>query len=87
MNAELSAAGLCRVMIPLSYRDEYLNALRALSRNENPRPLWRMVDRAQSWASKMTWAGRDRVFALMGETNALADPRDVDDRDLHLLDP
>ena len=46
MNAELSAVDACRVMIPLSYRDEYLAALRALSVNDNPTALWRMIDRA-----------------------------------------
>lgn len=87
MNAELTAAGQCRVMIPLPYRDEYLNALRALTRNENPRPVWRMVDRAQRWASKMSWTGRDRVFELMDQTNALVDPREAENSDVHLLDP
>lgn len=85
MNAELSSAGLCRVMVPLPYRDEYLNALRALSRNENPTPLWRMIDRAQRWASLMRWTDRDEVLSLMDRTNALVDPRDAED--VHLLDP
>jgi hypothetical protein len=87
MNAELTAAGLCRVMIPLPFRDEYLNALRALSRNDNPRPLWRTIDRAQRWASSMTWSPRERVLDLMQRTNALIDPRDAEDRDVRLLDP
>jgi len=34
----------------------------------------------------MTWTGRDRVFELMDRTNALVDPRDAGDRDVHLLD-
>lgn len=32
MNAELSSAGLCRVMVPVRFRDEYLAAMRGLSR-------------------------------------------------------
>lgn len=87
MNAELTAAGLCRVMIPLPFRDEYLSSLRALSRNDNARPLWRTIDRAQRWAWDMTWTGRERVLELMERTNALVDPREVDDRDVRLLDP
>lgn len=87
MNAELTAAGQCRVMIPLPYRDEYLNALRALSRNGNPRPLWRMVERAQRWASLMAWTDRDRVLAAMTQTHALTDPRDAGDSEIRLLDP
>lgn len=87
MNAQLSAAGQTRVMVPLSYRDEYMNALRALSRNANPTPLWRMLDRAQRWASLMHWTGRDRVLEAMGVTNALVTPEEALAQNLHLLDP
>jgi hypothetical protein len=87
MNAELTAAGLCRVMVPLPYRDEYMSALRALSLNDHPTPLWRMVDRAQRWASRMTWTGHDRVLGLLEQTNALVTPERAQELDLHLLDP
>jgi fido (protein-threonine AMPylation protein) len=87
MNAELSAAGLCRVMVPMSYRDEYMSALRALSHNDNPTPLWRVIDRAQRWASLMTWTDHDRLLELLRETHALVTPEGVRELDLHLLDP
>lgn len=87
MNAELSAAGSCRVIVPMSFRDEYMSALRALSYNENPRPLWRMIDRVQRWAALMTWVGHDRVLALMRQTNALVSPDRARELDVHLLDP
>jgi fido (protein-threonine AMPylation protein) len=87
MNAELSAAGLCRVMVPLSYRDEYMSALRALSLNGNPTPLWRTIDRAQQWAASMDWTDRDRVFESLKQTNALVSPEQAAARNLHLLDP
>ncbi len=87
MNAELSSVGECRVMVPMSYRDEYMSALRALSQNDNPTPLWRMIDRAQRWASLMTWTEHDRVLELMHETNAFATPESVRELNLHLLDP
>ncbi len=87
MNAELSAQSLCRVMIPLNYRDEYMSALRALSQNASPTPLWRMIDRAQRWTSLMTWTGRDRVMELMQQTNALVTPQHAAAANLHLRDP
>jgi fido (protein-threonine AMPylation protein) len=87
MNAELSAAGACRAMIPLSYRDEYMSALRALSHNENPVPLWRVIDRAQRWASLMSWSDHDRTLELLRQTNALATPEQTHELNLHLLDP
>jgi len=87
MNAELSAAGLCRVMVPPVYRDEYLAALRALSQNGNPTPVWRMLDGAQRWAALMPWTSRDRVLELMNQTNALATPERAAADNLHLRDP
>lgn len=87
MNAELSAQGLCRVAIPLSYRDEYMDALRALSRNTAPTPLRRMLDRAQRWATLMTWTGQERVTGLMEQTNALVTPEQAAAAHLHLRDP
>ena len=87
MNAELSAADECRVMIPLVYRDEYLSALRALSQNRNATAVWRMIDRAQRWAAEMTWTGRDWVMELLERTNALVTPDEATARNVHLLDP
>jgi hypothetical protein len=87
MNAELSLYAQCRIMIPLPYRDEYLTALRALSQNANPTPLWRVIDRAQRWASLMPWAGHDHVLELMNLTNALITPEAASAGNLHLLDP
>ena len=87
MNAELSAIAECRVMVPMSYRDEYLSALRALTHNSAPTPLVRMLDRAQRWVAAMTWSPRERVLALMEQTNALVRPEETRERNLHLLDP
>jgi fido (protein-threonine AMPylation protein) len=87
MNAELSSQGLCRVLIPLSYRDEYVGALRALSRGSNPTPLRRTIDRAQRWAALMPWDDRDQVLDLLAQTNALVTPEEAAAENLHLLDP
>jgi hypothetical protein len=87
MNAELSVVDQCRVMIPLVYRDEYMSALRALSDNRNPTPLWRMLDRAQRWAAAMPWTGREDVLAQMERTNALVTPDMAAAQNVHLLDP
>lgn len=87
MNAELTAAGECRVMVPLPYRDEYLGALRALTRNGAPAPLVRMIDRAQRWAALMPWDDRQRVLDAMARTHALVDPDEAQRGDVHLADP
>ncbi len=87
MNAELTATGSCRVIVPLSYRDEYMAALRALSQSSNPTSIWRMIDRAQRWVSLMPWAGHDRVLEAMERANALVTPEQASTQNLHLLDP
>jgi fido (protein-threonine AMPylation protein) len=87
MNAELSAAGECRAIVPMCFRNEYLSALRALSHNDRPTPLWRALDRAQRWVSLMTWTEHDRVLELLRQTNALVPPDIARERNLHLLDP
>ncbi|MBA3865344.1 MAG: Fic family protein [Solirubrobacterales bacterium] len=87
LNAELSAAGLCRVVIPLSFRSDYLGALRAMSRQGNPTPVLRMVDRAQRWSSLVDWSSLDAAAADLARTNALVHPDESEERGLILLDP
>jgi hypothetical protein len=74
MNAELSAAGMQRIVVPLSFRDEYLTALRALSRGSDPRPLVRVLDFAQEYAAAIDWSDLDRAERTLQETNAFVPP-------------
>lgn len=74
MNAELSAAGLQRIVIPLSYRDNYLQGLRALSRDGNPAPLIRILDFAQEYTAAIDWRDLATATRTLRETNALVPP-------------
>jgi Fic/DOC family len=65
LNSELSAEGQCRVVVPLCFRADYLGALRAMSRQENPEPLLRAVDRAQRWSSLVDWSTMDEVMVQL----------------------
>jgi Fic/DOC family len=87
LNAELSAAGECRVVIPLSYRADYLGALRAMSRQANPEPLLRMADRAQRWASLVDWSEMEPTVRQLNATNALVPPDEAEEAGVVLLDP
>ena len=87
MNAGLSADSLCRIVIPPVYRDEYLSALRALSVNANPTPVWKVLDRAQRWAAEIEWSDRASTLRAIEASNALATPEEARDRNLHLIDP
>jgi hypothetical protein len=87
LNAELSAAGQCRIAIPLSFRADYLGALRAMSRQSNPEPLLRMADRAQRWASLVDWSTMAQTLSQLQKANALVAPDEAEERGLILRDP
>lgn len=87
MNAELTAAGQQRIVIPLSYRDDYLQGLRALSRNGNPRPLWRVLDFAQRYAAAIDWSDLDVAKGLLTQTNAFVPPDVAEEKGLRLVLP
>ncbi len=50
MNAELFSGGLSTILIPTVCREDYLGALRAMSRRERPSPLVDMLTRAQDFS-------------------------------------
>lgn len=87
MNAELTAADQQRIVIPLSYRDDYLQGLRALSRNGNPRPLVRVLDFVQRYAAAVDWSDLDTAKNVLTRTNAFVPPDVADEKDLRLTLP
>ena len=75
MNAELSAAGASRIVIPSVYRDEYLGGLRRASLNDGDLGvLVRVMAHAWRWTSAMAWSDRAVVEGQLEATNALQDP-------------
>jgi hypothetical protein len=87
LNAELSAEGECRAVIPLCFRSDYLGALRALSRQDNPEPLLRTIERAQRWSSLVDWSTMEAAAAQLARTNALVPSEEAEELGLILRDP
>lgn len=79
MNAELAAAGQQRIVIPPVYRDDYLGALRALSRSDNPAPLQRMLTFAQDFARRIDWSDYDAARRVLADSNALLTPDEAEE--------
>ena len=77
-NAELSAAGQQRLIIPTVFRDDYLYALRAMSRQGNPVPLVRVLDRAQELCFQLDWTDLDRAEAQLQRVHAFETPVDAE---------
>jgi len=87
LNAELSAAEQCRILIALCFRPDYLGALRAMSRQANPEPLLRMADRAQQWSSLVDWSTMPLATSQLEASNALVPPDEAEEQGLLLRDP
>lgn len=75
MNAELVSAGQQRILIPSVYREDYLTALRTLTRQDHAPPLIATLDFAQRYTAAIDWTTYDRAEAMLRATNAFEDPR------------
>ncbi len=78
-NAELSAAGEVRIVIPTVYRNNYLSGLGALSnRTGKGEPLVAVLEYAQRWTSAMDWTDYDGAVARLAVCNAFDDAGQAD---------
>lgn len=80
MNAELTAAGLQRIVIPISYRDDYLQGLRALSLGGDPIRLVRVLEFAQRYAAGIDWSDLRTAERMLAATNAFVLPHLADEQ-------
>lgn len=70
MNAELVAKSQTRILIPTVYRDDYLGALRKLTRKQDPAPYVRMLHRAQEYSHTIIGPTRDAIELKLSMTDA-----------------
>lgn len=73
-NAELTAAGEQRLIVPTILREDYLQALRAMSRQANPTPLIGVLDRVQELCSQIDWTQLHRAEVQLRSTHAFDSP-------------
>lgn len=76
MNADLVHAHLCRIIVPTVFRDDYLLALRALSRTGNPEPLIKTMDFAQQFSAELDFSSYDGALRILTACNAFNEPDD-----------
>jgi Fic/DOC family len=79
-NAELTAALQLRLIIPIVFRDDYLQALRAMSRLEAPAPLIKVLSRAQEWSASIDWTSAASAHTDLERTHALLTPAEAEER-------
>jgi hypothetical protein len=78
MCAELSAAGMSRLIIPTVLRNEYVRAMRQASRQANFELYVRTLSWAWRWTAAMPWADREATMGRLVATNALMDSTDAE---------
>lgn len=74
MNAELVAHGCTKLIIPNVYREDYMLALRRLSRERDAGPYIRMMDRAHAWSHWLEPSSLDDLQRQITESNAFKEP-------------
>lgn len=70
MNAELVKEGQSKIIIPTVYREDYMGALRKLTRQSNPDPYIRMLQRAQEFSSTIFDDDMNRMEKHLKDSNA-----------------
>lgn len=78
MNAELVSGLQRRILIPTAYRDDYLLALRALSRQGVPDALVKMLEYAQAFSAAVDFTALQPAIDVLARCNAFE--RDPDAR-------
>ncbi len=76
MNAELLSAGQSTLIIPTVFRDDYLQALRALTRRDRAAPLVRALVRAQRF-SHLEFSPYPRILKELTRRNWFREPDDA----------
>lgn len=70
MNAELVKAEQTRIIIPTVYRDDYLGALRRLTRQQDPLAYIKMLQRAQEFSATLNAGTLEELELLLESSNA-----------------
>ena len=76
MNAELVAAGICRIIIPSVYRNEYISSLKLLSNHKDPSAFIRVMCVAQEFISKIDFGDLTAACHALEKYKAFERPAD-----------
>jgi hypothetical protein len=76
MNAELSAKGLSKIIIPTVYREDYMGALRKLTRQRIADAYVRMLLRAYEFSSTLVGESIDVMEKHLVECDAFKEPKE-----------
>ena len=73
MNAELTAAGQCKILVPTVFRPDYIGALRRLSRKRDPAPLVSAMTRLREFCRLLSGDDFEAMRRRLESANAFRD--------------
>ena len=73
MNAELVKEDQAKILIPTVYRDDYILALRKMTRQGKPETFVRMLSRIHEYSTTITGSNMDEMQVLLEKSNAFRD--------------
>ena len=74
MNADLAKANQAIIIIPTVYRDDYVGALRRLTRQRDPKTYIRMLSRIHEFSAIIAGDNVDEMQLLLEKSNAFLEP-------------
>lgn len=74
MNAELAKADQTRIIIPTVYREDYIGAVKKLTKQQDPSPYIRMMNRAWQFSASITGADMNTMQDQLERSNAFQEP-------------
>ena len=77
MNAELTAAGQSKVIVPTVFRPDYIGALRRLSRNGDPDVLIAAMTRLRDFSRRLSGADFEAMKLRLEASNAFNDDASI----------
>jgi hypothetical protein len=83
MNAELSSKGLAKIIIPTVYREDYMGALRKLTRQQIADPYIRMLTRAYDFSATLNQDSIDKMEQYLEMCDAFKEPKEGKLKFLH----
>ncbi|MFN5168156.1 MAG: Fic family protein [Cyclobacteriaceae bacterium] len=76
MNAELSSKGLVKIIIPTVFREDYMGALRKLTRQQMADPYIRMMLRAYDFSASLKQESVDEMEQYLLSCDAFKEPKE-----------
>lgn len=74
MNAELSAANEAKILVPTVFRDDYILTLRRLTRQNDPQPLIKAMQRLHLFGSTLVSDDLDSLYAYLRSCHCFSKP-------------